>query len=258
MLLLNIIVLGSLFLLLVLEEIRHRRQTRHTESVRRSLLAIIYQIRTPLTTISKFNSFLRRGELGKLTLGQTEALCRMESSMDDVVAGLNRFFVASKLDEGTVDTTSSVSDLRDSLMSALHAIDGIITERKHRVIFSCGRHPLIVRADPLTLHGIFDELLLNAAAYTDHGGTITISIKNEKSMFVVSIQDTGVGIAVDDQKHVFEKFFRSSRTSSMHPGSGLGLSFAKQLVTMLHGSIRFVSAENKGTTFTVSLPRIKK
>ena len=254
MFLLNIIVLGSLFLLLIVEEIRHRRQARHTEAVRRSLLAIVYQIRTPLTTISKFNSFLRLGEFGKLTLGQTEALCRMESSLDDVFLGLNRFLIASKLEDGAVDVALKKCDVRDAIVTAIHAVEGVVSERKHRVVFAPGSRPLSVRADPLTLHGIFDELLLNSAAYSHPGGTITLSAHKKKSKVIVTVKDTGVGIAREDQMQIFQKFFRSPRTSAMHPGSGLGLSFVQQLVCVLHGSIHFVSTENKGTTFTVSLP----
>lgn len=102
---------------------------------------------------------------------------------------------------------------------------------------------------------MISNLLDNAIKYTQSGGTVDISVheKDEKSV-VVSVKDTGIGISSSDLPHIFERFYRGD-PSRAQTGSGLGLSLARAIAQAHGGDIAVASSPNKGSTFTVTLPR---
>jgi two-component system, sensor histidine kinase and response regulator len=117
--------------------------------------------------------------------------------------------------------------------------------------------PLFVMASPDHLASIVRNLLKNAIDYTDHGGSITVKTERVNEEAVLSVIDTGVGIASQDLNRIFNRFYRvnSARTMS-GAGSGLGLSIAKQLVDLHKGRIEVESVISEGSTFKVFLPLV--
>ncbi|MFA5766743.1 MAG: HAMP domain-containing sensor histidine kinase, partial [Candidatus Paceibacterota bacterium] len=115
-----------------------------------------------------------------------------------------------------------------------------------------------VVADPSQTKSVIENLLDNAIRYIKGKGKIEISIRKRGDFLLFSIKDTGVGIPQKDQKHIFQKFFRSANVMKHQTqGSGLGLYIVKSIVEMCGGKIWFNSREGEGTTFLFTLP-IKK
>ncbi len=111
-------------------------------------------------------------------------------------------------------------------------------------------------ADERRVNEVLTNLVSNAVKYNREGGHVKIRITREEPYLRYDVIDDGPGIAADEQKHLFEKFWRAKSTSGIE-GSGLGLFIVKRLVQGMNGTITFKSVPNKETTFTVKLPSAK-
>ena len=102
---------------------------------------------------------------------------------------------------------------------------------------------------------MLDNLVSNALKFTPSGGRVDVSLKAAGGVAMVEVSDTGLGLAEEEQTHLFERFFRSSRAAeNAIPGSGLGLAIAKTIVERHGGRIRVESAVDVGTTVRVEPP----
>ncbi|MEV6631747.1 ATP-binding protein [Actinoplanes sp. NPDC051470] len=112
-----------------------------------------------------------------------------------------------------------------------------------------------VRADPDRMRQVIGNLLTNAIRYTDDGGHVTLTVRRDKFEAVLIVRDTGVGIALEDQPRVFDRFWRADPARQRATGgSGLGLTIAHRIVTDHGGRIEVTSTPGSGSTFTVRLP----
>ena len=113
-----------------------------------------------------------------------------------------------------------------------------------------------MRADQMHIRNIFSNLLENAVKYAQGDVTIDIRIHSQPHRIDIEVGDNGRGISADEQKHVFEKFYRSQTVRREGiPGLGLGLSYVKSLVEAHQGEITIKSEAGIGTTFYISLPQ---
>jgi len=111
-------------------------------------------------------------------------------------------------------------------------------------------------SDVRLLRMVVSNLISNAIKYTPDEGRVTVRTKAEGGNVVIVVSDTGMGIPLDEQDRLFSKIFRASNAQAQVPdGTGLGLYIVDQAVKVLGGTITFVSEENRGTTFTVTIPR---
>jgi two-component system phosphate regulon sensor histidine kinase PhoR len=113
----------------------------------------------------------------------------------------------------------------------------------------------LIQIDREHFLNIMYNLLDNAVKYSDGSPEITITTRNIKRQFIISVEDKGIGIPREDQKRVFDKFFRVS-TGNVHnvKGFGLGLSYVREIVKQMNGEISLVSQQKKGTRFDVTFP----
>ena len=116
---------------------------------------------------------------------------------------------------------------------------------------------LLIHGDIRMIQGMISNLLDNAVKYTPKGGSINVAAHLDSQQAVqISIKDTGLGISADDLPHIFERFYRCDPSRSQ-TGIGLGLSFARAIARAHGGDITVASEPNKGSTFTVVLPKTK-
>ncbi|MCD6402659.1 HAMP domain-containing histidine kinase, partial [bacterium] len=112
-----------------------------------------------------------------------------------------------------------------------------------------------ISADPFQIKQVIENLLDNAIRYTKDKGKVEMLLKKKNKKLHFEIKDNGVGIPKEDQKYIFQKFFRSSNVMRHRTqGSGLGLYIAKAIIEKSGGKIGFQSKENKGSTFYFTLP----
>ena len=108
--------------------------------------------------------------------------------------------------------------------------------------------------DPERLSQAFSNLVENALKFTPSGGKVALTVKADVAQIYFQVSDTGPGIALEDQPHLFTPFFRSISPGWKAPGLGLGLSIARSIVESLGGQINMVSQLGQGSTFTISIP----
>ena len=116
-------------------------------------------------------------------------------------------------------------------------------------------HSTTVFGEPKKLQRVFSNLIDNALKYTPPGGSVHISIRETNNSIIVTIRDSGLGIAAEDLPHIFDRFFRGEKSRSTQ-GNGLGLSLAQAFVLVHEGTITVTSTPGQGSQFVVTLPQI--
>jgi signal transduction histidine kinase len=113
-----------------------------------------------------------------------------------------------------------------------------------------------IQADEDLLSQVWINLIHNSIKFTPDGGRLTLTLHQSGDQIRLTITDTGIGIAPDDQIHIFERFYKAdkARSHATNSGSGLGLAIARKIVQLHHGTITVDSQHGQGTTFTVTLP----
>jgi two-component system sensor histidine kinase BaeS len=128
-------------------------------------------------------------------------------------------------------------------------------ERNGTVLHVGGEIDVMLRGEESLLRRAFSNLIENAICYNRAGGEVEVSVGTEGGWAVIAISDNGIGIPLEDQPHIFERFYRVDRSRGQHPGGvGLGLAIVADVVRRHGGTIEVKSVASIGSTFTVRLP----
>ena len=222
------------------------------DAQRRNMLAdIAHELRTPLTVIQGNLEGLLDGVFD-LTPENVATVHRQTMVLNRLVADLRDLALAEagqlKLERTPIDLKAVIAEVCKSLEAQAHEKGIMLTLNPMEPL-----PPL--DADEQRITQVLFNLLTNAMRYTPTGGAITISAEVRDKAVVISVRDTGVGIAPEELPHVFDRFYRTnnSRTFSTD-GSGLGLTISKQIVEAHGGQIWAQSSLGVGSTFAFSLP----
>ena len=213
-----------------------------------------HEFRTPLSTILSSISLVEQYNLK----GDTEKIIkhtqRVRSSVNHLTGILNDFLSLGKLEEGKVDLKLEGIELSVLFDDVKEEIKVILKPDQHLDI-SIEEKAKNIASDSRILRNILFNLLSNASKYSEPGTAIRLGAALKGQTVEISITDEGIGIPLQDQKHMFERFFRASNAGNI-PGTGLGLNIVKRYVDLLNGTIRFSTENNKGTTFFVTIPKL--
>ena len=170
---------------------------------------------------------------------------------------LNDLQDLSSLEKGSLAVQLSNVSLRP-IISEVISTQLPDAKEKRIALIQRGIEEVGASADVDRLKEILTNLIGNAIKYTSEGGKVIVEVGKEGKFAKVTVADNGFGIAEEDQKHLFEKFYRveSEKTKSVK-GSGLGLFITKQLVEKMGGQLTFKSKLGQGTTFYFTLPRYR-
>lgn len=214
-----------------------------------------HQLRTPLATIGWYLELLLSQDAGPITADQKIYLDEAYLSTRHMVELVNEMLDASRLELGTLAAKIEPTKLGEILDEVINETKSLIVKKEIIVKKKISKDFPIINADPKHSRIILQNLVTNAVKYTPEKGTVTITIKTEENSYQIIVSDTGYGIPKAEQGKIFSKLFRADNIKDKIPsGTGLGLYTVKSIVDQLHGAITFVSQENKGTTFTITLP----
>lgn len=212
-----------------------------------------HELRTPLTSIRGYAELYRSGAAGGPE-GVERVMARIESEGARMGQLVEDLLLLARLDQGR-PLRKDLIDLVELVGFAV--MDAQVTAPQREITFS---HPAgaWTRGDKDRLRQVFDNLMTNARVHTDPSARIEVTIREETTEVSVAVRDTGAGIPEEEAERVFDRFYRAdasrSRTSG---GSGLGLSIVASIVEAHNGNVRLDTAVGKGTTVTISLPRIE-
>ena len=125
---------------------------------------------------------------------------------------------------------------------------------KKQLELHCDIDEVTILSSKNLLEIVFKNLISNAIKFTDNGGKITISLKQDKTYATIKVQDTGCGISKEIGEHIFDKFYQGD-TSHSSEGNGLGLALVKKVIDVIGGEIFVESTLGKGTTFSIRLKK---
>jgi PAS domain S-box-containing protein len=216
---------------------------------------VSHELRTPMTSIKGYADLLMLGAAGPLAEGQLHFMSIIKSNADRLSELVNDLLNISRLEAGRV--ALDVKPLRlDSLIEqVVNSLRGKIEEKGLTISTSVPDNLPAVNGDNDRVIQILTNLVSNAYQYTRHGGSITVRAQLDDAMIRTEVIDTGVGISPEDQKKVFDRFFRSDDDYVQEfGGTGLGLAIVKQLVELHHGQLDLESQVGVGTSFSFTLP----
>ena len=226
---------------------RTKELTAETEARKSMMLNIFHDLRSPLFAVSG----------GLETLGSApEALPALLPALRQRIEFLRRLtedlFLAAKLEQKQILLNEDRAALNEEAAAVCTACRSEANKKGVELHVSADT-PLPVWGDSVRLQQIIQNLVTNAIHYTPAGGSIHVGCCTEGETACVSVQDTGCGIAPEDQNAVFDRYFHTT-ADKKHDSTGLGLTIAQELAHLHHGEITLQSEVGKGSIFTLRLP----
>ncbi|MBA3680375.1 MAG: PAS domain-containing sensor histidine kinase [Bacteroidetes bacterium] len=211
-----------------------------------------HEFRTPLTTMmSSLSLVTKYGEQNDKE-NQVKHVSKIKTSINNLTDILNDFLSVSKLEEGKVENMPEEINLKTFMHEVITEMRSMALSNQIIIQEHTGSENAAF--DKKVLKNILFNLISNAIKFSPEGGSIEVKTQVLNSSVKISIKDSGIGISKDDQKHLFERFFRAHNATHIQ-GTGLGLNIVARYVDLMGGTIDFESKENEGTVFTIVIPQ---
>ena len=211
-----------------------------------------HEFRTPLTTMMSSLSLVTKYGEQNDTQNQSKHVTKIKTAINNLTDILNDFLSVSKLEEGKVENMPEEMNIRNYISDIISDMKPMAVHGQTIIQRHTGSD--IGSVDKKLLKNVLFNLISNAIKFSSNGGAIEIDSQVSNYSLKVSVKDNGIGISKEDQKHLFERFFRGHNATHIQ-GTGLGLNIVAKYAEFMNGSINFESEENKGTTFTIIIPQ---
>ena len=230
-----------------------RRDKEHQEEINqmkmRFFINISHELRTPLTLILAPLQEIINKISDRWTRNQLEYIQRNANRLLHLV---NQLMDYRRAELGVFELKAKKGNAHQLIQDNFLFYDKLARHKKITYTLHSELEDKEVVFDPNYLELIVNNLLSNAFKYTESGQSITVTLKIENDWLLLQVSDTGVGIPLNKQGKIFERFYQ---IENEHVGSGIGLSLVQRLVELHHGRIELDSEEGKGSTFSVFLPQ---
>ncbi|MDO8492270.1 MAG: HAMP domain-containing sensor histidine kinase [bacterium] len=237
------------------------KKLREIDARKSEFVSIVaHQLRTPLAAVKWTLDLLINGDMGTLPDHQKSLLFKVIDSNERMIRFVNDLLSVSRVESGRLEYTFVPINLQHVAESVLLDIYPLANKKDININFrGKGMTLPSVAADTEKIRAVFQNLLENSVKYTSINGHITLELRNRMNDVLVSVQDDGIGIPKEEQKAIFNRFYRGSEAiKNQAEGSGLGLYLAKAIVEGHGGKIWFESEIGKGATFYFTIPVPRK
>jgi PAS domain S-box-containing protein len=217
--------------------------------------SVSHELRTPVTSMLGYLELLNDGDAGPLNGQQERMLEVVERNSRRLLSRIEDLLTVSGLEAGKMRLNLADLSMPALIGSALSAMSPAITDGELEVTVHVADDAVTARGDAEKLDRVLINLLSNAVKFTPAGGHISVTVTRRGDALELVVDDTGVGIAPEEQERVFERFFRSSHAQEMAvAGTGLGLVIVKGIVELHGGTVTLRSTPGVGTDVTVVIP----
>lgn len=225
-----------------------------TEVLRSDFVSnVSHELKTPLAIIENYSTAIRDAEIDRETRERyADVLIATAKRLSSLVTNILKL---NRLENQQIRTEQTSVRLDEMLSDAILQFEDRIEEKKLEL--DCDLDEITIVSDPNYLEIVWNNLISNAVKFTDAGGSIRVSLKEEQGASVVRVSDTGCGISKETGEHIFDKFYQGD-TSHAQEGNGLGLALVKKVIDVLGGEISVESEVGKGSTFLVRLREGKR
>jgi PAS domain S-box-containing protein len=220
------------------------------------MATLTHDLKNPLLGIGRVLELMSGERLGPLTADQKNALRQLGGATNRTLSIIQNLMEVYRFEREDQSVAFEETELLEILRSSVQSALTIAEDRRVEINTEFPNHAVKLKGDSNAIHRLMLNLLDNAVKFTAGDGKISVRVIEKVSTVVIEIQDSGVGIAIADQKCLFQRFKQGIAGKNFRPGSGLGLYLCKQIVDAHMGRIDFESSEGLGTTFRVELPAV--
>mgnify|MGYP004463414113 FL=1 len=226
--------------------------TYEAERTRKEFTAnVSHELKTPLQTIMGSaellqNHLVKQDDIPSFYEKIHQESSRMLTLIDDIIR-LSQLDESSQVEENTLRINDSAKEAINSLKESA---------KKKNIQIQTNLNEAFIKANSRLIYEIVYNLIDNAIRYSNNDSSIEVSTYTDIHHAYLKVKDNGIGIPLEDQSRIFERFYRVDKSHSRATGgTGLGLSIVKHAVKLSHGTIALESELNKGSTFTVTFPK---
>jgi PAS domain S-box-containing protein len=227
-----------------------------------------HELRTPLNAILGLTEALQEGVFGELNDTQNKTLTTIETSGQHLLALINDILDVAKIEAGKMELQTEILDLADLCQSSCQFVSQEALKKQIQLDIRVNPDLPAVKVDPRRMRQVMINLLSNAVKFTAPGGKVTLSASYcptdprglklhgaSEPRVHITVADTGIGIAPEKLKHLFQPFVQIDSALNRHyNGTGLGLALVKRIVELHGGQVLVFSQPGRGSQFTLQLP----
>ena len=253
-----LLVLSVAAVLLVLANLISRSFERLAQAnrLKSEFVSIVsHQLRSPLSNMRWALEILMSGNMGKIEEKQLEYFSILRENSDRMRELVKDLLTVSRIETARLSFKKEMFSLEELVKELISSFEPFSKASNTEISFQAEKDLPMVLSDRSKIKLVIENLIDNAIRYTKGKGKIEIKLKKKDGSVYFEIKDNGAGIPKEDQKYIFQKFFRSkSALRYQTEGSGLGLYIVKSILEKAKGKIGFRSREGKGSTFWFTLP----
>ncbi|MFI7577314.1 ATP-binding protein [Micromonospora sp. NPDC049497] len=223
-----------------------------SESKSRFLANVSHELRAPVTAIIGLGRLLADSSSDPLTAEQARQVGLIRSSAADLLALVNELLDLAKAESGRIEPDWTEVDLRPVFGQLRGTLRALATRPEVELVVEEPPAPAVLRTDEVLLAQVLRNLLHNGLKFTERG-EVRLRAERRGDRWQLTVSDTGPGIPAELHERIFEEFYQVPGKTRVG-GTGLGLPYARRLVTLLGGTLDLASEPGRGSTFTVSLP----
>lgn len=233
--------------------IRDVTEQKKSDKLRDDFIATLtHDLRTPLLAAIQTLTFFLNGALGELDEKQKLLLATMQKSNEDLLGLVNALLEVYKYDADKLELTKTNFNMYNLVEQVYNELQPLAQTKEIEFKIECTNKDLTVNADRSEIRRVICNLCGNAINYTQNGGRVVITLKNEGNDLIFSVADNGSGIPQEDIPNMFQRFSQGT-SKKRSTGTGLGLYLSRQIIESHGGKIWLESALNKGSEFSFLL-----
>ncbi|MDP8232724.1 MAG: ATP-binding protein, partial [Candidatus Zophobacter franzmannii] len=229
---------------------------KELEQMKSNFLSVVsHELRTPLHSIKGFVDIILMGKTGEVNDLQRDFLGTVKQQTEQLQTMISNLLESSRLEAGQVRLRISDTSMSEVAARVVSKLEPLANDKQVKLSTQI-TDPLRVEGDQIRLEQVITNLVDNAIKFTPQKGSVTIHGEDLGDQVQISVTDTGIGIAKEDQDKVFERFYQvDSGSTRSYKGTGLGLNICRHIVEHHNGRIWVESQEGQGSTFRFVIPK---